>query len=31
VDELVLTVRSIDHRVPGTVEVRRRIAQEVAS
>ena len=28
VDELVLTVRSVDHRVPGTVEVRR---SEVAS
>jgi CBS domain containing-hemolysin-like protein len=26
VDELVLTVRSVDHRVPGTVEVRRRTA-----
>jgi hypothetical protein len=23
VDKLVLTVRSVDHRVPGTVEVRR--------
>jgi CBS domain containing-hemolysin-like protein len=33
VDELVLTVRSVDHRVPGTVEVRRRTAAhaEVAS
>ena len=31
VDELLLTVRSVDHRVPGTVEVRRRTAQEVAS
>jgi hypothetical protein len=29
VDELTLTVRSVDHRVPGTVEVRRRT--EVAS
>jgi CBS domain containing-hemolysin-like protein len=28
-DELVLTVRSVDHRVPGTVEVRRA-ATEVA-
>jgi CBS domain containing-hemolysin-like protein len=33
VDELVLTVRSVDHRVPGAVEVRRRTATpaEVAS
>ena len=33
VDELLLTVRSVDHRVPGTVEVRRRTAApaEVAS
>lgn len=31
VDELVLTVRSVDHRVPGTVEVRRRTVQEMAS
>ena len=33
VDELVLTVRSVDHRVPGAVEVRRRTAApaEVAS
>ena len=29
VDELVLTVRSVDHRVPGTVEVRRRTAAAV--
>ena len=29
VDELVLTVRSVDHRVPGTVEVRRRAAAVV--
>ena len=27
VDELVLTVRSVDHRVPDTVEVRRRTAR----
>jgi CBS domain containing-hemolysin-like protein len=26
VDELVLAVRSVDHRVPGAVEVRRRTA-----
>jgi CBS domain containing-hemolysin-like protein len=31
VDELLLTVRSVDHRVPSTVEVRRRTAQDVAS
>ena len=29
VDELVLTVRSVDHRVPATVEVRRRTAAAV--
>ena len=29
VDELLLTVRSVDHRVPGTVEVRRRTAAAV--
>jgi CBS domain containing-hemolysin-like protein len=31
VDELVLTVRSVDHRVPGTVEVHRRTAAQGAS
>jgi CBS domain containing-hemolysin-like protein len=29
-DELVLTVRSVDHRVPGTVEVRRAVLQETS-
>ena len=30
VDELVLTVRSVDHRVPGTVEVRRAVLLETS-
>ena len=30
VDELVLTVRSVDHRVPGTVEVRRAAPVEIS-